>query len=159
MRNVEAIVSKKNLSLLGHELLKRYPNIASEILTDIIASTSGYITDTSLVNYYFDAFCDYTNQDSGRIRNTKNNYSVTETKRIFVGFVIKIYHPNLFKIRTGFFQPQIGLIKNLSSTLNMDEGNISRLIRQVIVRIRVYNDFAEYIEKIYNDLIYVENAN
>jgi len=146
------MISRKKLSFIGYQLLKRRPDIATEILTEYIATSKSQIEDTSLISWYFDAFCESISQSREDIVNIKNNYSFHERKREFVGLVIKIYHPAVFSSNADFFQPQRGMITNLSSTLNVNKGNVSRMLSEVLVRLRAYDDFKLSIENLYNKI-------
>jgi hypothetical protein len=146
-------LSHKKLSILAKELIKKRPDVAVQLLIDINEQNRALINDTSLIKYYFDCFCDLTEQDKEELVTIKNKYQILERKRQFCGLVLKLYQPAAFDKGQQYFQPQKGLIINLANTLNADKGNVSKMLHEVLTHVRAYKDFRASIEYLYQQII------
>lgn len=147
--------------MLGHQLIKRRPDIAIGLLTELLKYNSSEVKDLTLIPMYLQAFCDVRNIDTIKLKEEKYNQELTENKREFIGMVLRIYHPFLFEAKdTSGFVPRHGICRQIALTLNInDEGaaGSSNLIKQVVARLKSYH-YKKHIENLYKEIIPINAA-
>lgn len=143
----------KNIQLLGQMLLKRRPDVANELLTECLEQMTAPVKDTSLINYYFQNFCQYHNIDIEKFLSSRKNHSISQKRKEFIGLILKIYHPYLFQKKYEFFKPKNGMVTNLASTLRISRGNASEIVQEVFVWISTYQDFRQTVNDTYQSII------
>jgi hypothetical protein len=150
-----AQLTRKNHSTIGLLLCKKYPELARDLLSEYLSiqqAQQADVTDTSLVSYYFQAYCDIRGIPREELTRTNWSHDISRSKQEFVGLILRIYHPYLFKNPQSYFCPQHGLVKNLAATMCIQKGHASMLVSKARTAIRVYDSFAESIESIYNQI-------
>ena len=143
----------KNLQLLGQMLLKKRPEVANELLTECMEQMNAPVKDTSLIGYYFESYCRLNKIDVDQFRDSKKNHSVSQKKKEFIGLILKIYHPYIFRGKCDFFKAKNGLITNLANTLNISRGNASELVQEIYIWISTYEDFRNKVCETYQIII------
>lgn len=76
----------------------------------------------------------------------------TDQRKVFVAAMIRLYNPQLYHVPDDCMTVIYGFAGALSRAVACDQGNISRLIRQVVFEEKVYSDFRERVDKAVNDL-------
>lgn len=143
----------KNVQLLGQMLLKRRPDVANELLTECMEQMSAPVKDTSLIGYYFESYCKLNGIEIRSFLDSKKNHAISQKRKEFIGLILKIYHPYIFKGKCDFFKAKNGLITNLANTLKISRGNASELVQEVYIWVTTYEDFRGKVCQTYQNII------
>lgn len=146
-------LNARNVQMLGRILIKKRPDLANEFLQECMEQMAAPVKDTSLIGYYFEAYCTEIGTQKDVMLSSNKDHSVSKRRKEFIGLVLKIYHPYIFTNKCICFKPTKGLITSLSLTLQMNKGNVSHAVQEVCKWIELYQDFKVGIETLYGKII------
>lgn len=118
--------SRRDLPLLGRLMIKKYPEIAAELLSSYNPAAPFDDNLTNVSHYYsrYNTFPDF-------------------NKRVFVGVMVAIYSPE--SLRNDDNQRK-GLITTIAQVLNLSHQYISLLAKESILYYKIYDDFREKVD-------------
>lgn len=146
-------LTAKNIQMLGQMLLKRRPDLANEFLQECLQQINAPVKDTSLIGYYFDSYCELLGITKSEMVDRKHDHEMNRKRNVFIGMVLKIYHPYIFSGEWPYFKPKNGLVTNLSTTLKTSKGNTSVNIKKAVRWIHIYADYRQSVESAYSLII------
>lgn len=111
-----AILNRKDYTILGKLLCKQKPDIAAELCGQLKGET-----DLEKLRVYFSKFCDI---------NRLSNPLTPESRRLFVSTILQIYRPHTRRLSVS-----------LANLLKMDKGNFKKLMDESDLHYRVYPEF------------------
>lgn len=123
---------KDNYAKLGWLLNLYRPDLATELL-QLDQQNKPVTEDLSIIDLYFQSFLQHTSSED---RNQR---------KLFIAVAIYLTCPVLFSRNNTFRIPRTGLHSKLCQVLNINEGNMSREMRSVIVWFRQYDDFKDQV--------------
>ena len=134
--------NKKVYALLGQTLMNTMPDLANELLT---THCNGNPLDSDLYNIpkYYRTFCAAHNINPGEHSGAVYTREKVDLRKVFVCCILHIYSPQVFVQPTEFIVVRHGLVRSLSSSINQEQGNVSKMIREVITLQDVYQEFKE----------------
>lgn len=127
---------KKHYALLGKLLEKNRPDIAAQLITAHYTAESDY----SKMRSYLQQFCQLKKSDPRDASQVAINY-----RREFLCAMLHIYNPHVFNQPTDGIVLRIGFVRQVSKVIIQNEGNTSRMIREVITLEKVYDDFRDQV--------------
>jgi hypothetical protein len=136
-------LERKQYILLGRLVASRYPGIADELLTPL-NEQEARDSDLSRLASYFISFFELQsfNPEDYRGPSQKNSFQ-SEMRRVFVGVMLHYYCPTVFKHNKDISCLPYGFVRSLSRVLNIGQASSSRLIQEVIVLHRAYDEFEQ----------------
>lgn len=138
---------KKQHQLLGWLLIRHKPELAQELLGSY-SDQRPTLSDAEgrMIGRYYSAFVKITYQvDLGK---------PTNARRLFIGAMIRIYHPGLHQQPADALMIRPGLVSQLARVTLQKEANVSTMIRQVLFQEKVYDDFREQVDLITQKLLH-----
>lgn len=137
-----AVFSNKDLALLGRLLLNRHPQVAQDLLSDFRSTTiEPKETDLSRLPTFFAHFCILRNVPSPLLAHAKYNRDLVDTKRLFVGAILSLYHPSAIGSPELLNRQQTGLVGALADVLQTSQAAVSKLVHAAISNYKVYDSF------------------
>lgn len=130
-------LGKRRAMLLGRLLLRHRPEVARELMPHLDTPEA----DPARIPDYFEAFCALHSLDPDDYRGALYKSFKVERRKLFIACMLRLYNPACFAQPSDAIMVSRSFVARLSATLSQDKGNISRLIRQVIVMERAYEDF------------------
>lgn len=125
---------------LGMLALKRYPEVCSELLTEIDEFNSpGFDTDLDNMKKYFSVFSIRNGLLDELMLTKKWSRERTQSIKVFTAAMIRIYRPFRLSYSCKYLMP--GFAKQLSEILQLQRPNISQLVREVGVLEKAYDEF------------------
>lgn len=123
---------KKHYILLGKLLAKNRPEIAAELLSaHNIAET-----DYTKIPAFLHSFCilkGFDPKDSTKV--------AIDHRREFLCAMLHLYNPQVFSQPIDGITLKVGFVRQVSNVILQHESNTSRMIREVLMLERVYDDF------------------
>lgn len=139
-------------TLLGKILFQKEPELAQRLLSDYYPQKQPLDTDISRIQHYFSSYCAFQNIDpleyTGRLYKSKK----VEVRRLFIGAMLHIYNPQVYVQPIDQLILFHGFVRRLAGVLCQNEGNVSKMIREVITWEKNYQDFSGSVEQIVNEL-------
>ncbi len=129
--------------LLGKLLVNQRPDVAEEILSQIHKPID---IDLGKMDHYLSAFCSKHKITPSSITEVKHKSRAVELRRLFVASMLKVYHPGAFQCIEVLAIQRSGLVYKLSEVLHSNEGNMSKMIREVIMMVKVYDEFRDQVD-------------
>jgi hypothetical protein len=137
-------IGNRKFALLGRLLVKRNPDVAAALLSDF---QSAYIlpteTDISKVPDLFSSFCAVHQLSETDVIASKHDRQVIHSKRVFIGAIISLYHPTALGDPEMMQLTKTGIVYLLADMLGRRHSNISRMIYEVILNMKVYDSFRQ----------------
>jgi hypothetical protein len=153
MLQATILFTKKDYALLGKLLFQKKPEIAQELLA-FLPTQAPAETDLSKIPEYFRRFCEVKDIDpkdyTGSLYKSKKVYE----RRIFVAAMVHLYNPEAYLRPIDFIRQHRGLTRALCEAFCIKagswstSGNVSNMIREVIIWEKNYDDFAEAVSNI-----------
>lgn len=128
---------KKHYTLLGKLLEKNRPDIAAELLSAHSITEFDYNKMTS----YLQLFCHLKGSDPRDATHVAIKY-----RREFLCAMLHLYNPQVFTQPRDGIVLRIGFVRQISTVILQNEGNTSRMIREVIMLENVYDDFRDQVQ-------------
>lgn len=131
-------LSQNQVLQLGMLALKRCPELCIQILEELEEPEP---SDTNLENIgkYFSVYCDRlgTTEDDLRpnLWSRDRNYKF----KVFAGAMVRIYRPFIITYHGHKLKPGFNI--KLAKTLNLYQPNISKMVREVQILEKAYDDF------------------
>lgn len=138
-------IQRKHYALLGELLIQNEPETAKKLISAYLPDEPPKETDFKKISDYFSEF---------RRLNNITSLNVSD-RRIFIAVTLHIYNPEVYFQPSNKILLKHGFVRCLSNVLGQKEPNVSKMIREVILWERSYEDFAQevskMIEKLTND--------
>lgn len=135
---------KKHYHLLGRLLVSKKPEIAHELLSTYCNNdVEPVLTDLDQMERLFICFCHTKGIDPELVANSFRKSLKIEYRKEFIAVMLHLYTPQVY------FQPvqnivlRLGFVGQVVAVLRQDYGNISKMIREVIIWEREYDEFKE----------------
>lgn len=134
--------SKKDHALLGKLLLKNKPDIAQELIKTYLPEQPPKESDFSKIKDLFSRFCKIQNIEPEEHLGPVYKSDKVSMRRLFVATMVHLYNPQVY------FQPldsivlSNGFVTAITRVLSQNKGNTSKMIREVIIWEKQYEDFA-----------------
>lgn len=140
-------LTKRQYRFIGKELARLNPDQALAILNGHIpAGVNAEEKDPTRISLFLSRFCDIYGQNRESFVGSLRKPNKVEVRRIFIGAMVHLFNPMVFNQSPDNLLFSFRFTRTLAETLHLDEGNISKSIREVITRKKVYTDFACHIE-------------
>lgn len=141
-RTMQAFSWKKYYHTLGRLVVAKQPEVAHQLLSEYCLKVVPSETDYSRMPLLWDRFCFAQGIKSGDYVGTQRSSSKVDIRRLFIAAMLHLYQPHAYHHPKDSILLKKGFQRRLAETLNLDEGWVNRLIRQVIARERVYEEFS-----------------
>jgi hypothetical protein len=119
---------KRDYLLLGRLLVKHRPEIAASLISEQETRE----TDFAKIPKYLKQFCKY----KGVKISDHINY-----RREFLSVMLHLYNPQVYNQPTDSIKLNKGFVLHVSIAVQQDNGNTSRMIREVISLEKIYENF------------------
>ncbi len=147
-------ISRKYHPLIGKLLLIQNPQLAERLITEYQSQfRKPTFQEYTQIECQFAAFCRIIGEDSAQVKGAQYKRAKVDQQRLFVGAIIALYAPHLFQPSERNVLVPKGLGKAISSAIDQDNGNVSRMIQQVITMEKVYKEFRGRLESVVTELI------
>ena len=137
----------KQFLLLGKLLVKRHPELATELMQEV-TEDEPQETDLSKIESYFQSFCEQMNIDPHEYKGGVKKRSKTHIRRLFVSVMIHIYQPQSFRQPTNQIIITYGFNRTISQVLGLNEAYMCRVVRDAIGVEKIYQDYREQVDEI-----------
>lgn len=141
-------LSKKEYRFIGMQLTRQNPDLAMSILrshtTDKVMPE---VTDHGLMAVYLVRFCLYINHTTEDIVGCLRKPELVDVRRQFIAAMIHLYNPHVYTQQFDNLLFSYRFVKCLAETLHVDHSNMSKHLREVIIRERVYEAFAAQVQE------------
>ncbi len=138
------VLSKKKYALLGYLLASKMPSIASSLLT----MHEERENDFSKIPELYHNFCEIKNIDPLLYSGPLHKSEKVEIRKEFIAIILHIYDPQLYNQPIECLDIRPGLVRHLSDVTTQDKSRVSRMIREVVTMVKVYDDFNERVEEL-----------
>jgi hypothetical protein len=132
-------LSTKQLSILGRLCAIQKPEVARELLS--IYDIEPVEKDHALIAKYFQSFCSLHDIQPAEYKGALFKSQKVHVRRIFVAAMIRVYIPHLYKAPPGTVRLEYGFVQGLSVELRLKNTNVAKMIREVIIMEKVYEEF------------------
>ncbi len=154
MLMLEAI-GEKQYRMLGRLVIKKYPELAKELLASYMQHQPLEMDHTKLKNY-FTIFCRTQGVKEEDYRGPLFKSEKVSKRRLFTACMMHLYCPQVYHdvslSRTGF-------VLAMSETLRQKPANVSSTIREVVLWENRYDDFASTVEQSLEKILNNDNKN
>lgn len=128
---------------LGMLLLKRHPDISQSLLSEL-ETEEPYDTDFDRIPKYFQVYSQMISLSVEQLRSPDWSRDRSFHLKIFVASMLRIYRPLIITWRGSTLKPGFNL--KLSKVLNQYQPNISKLVHEVVVLEKAYEDFRNEVD-------------
>ena len=136
-------LSPKEYSILGRLCASQKPDVARELLS--IYDNKPLDKDHPNIQVYFIEFCRLQDIDPEEYKGALFKASKVEQRRLFIACMVHIYLPHLYVSATtaAGIRLDYGFISSLAESLNQKKSNISKMVREIVVTEKVYDEFRD----------------
>lgn len=134
-------VGQKKYAALGKLLLKKRPEVASELMMYLNSDSSE--TRLDLIPQYFQTYCRIKNIDPFNCTGKLDTHAKMRDRRVFIAAILVMYCKQVYQQPTDQLVLPYGIVKKLEKCLSISKAYASVIIRQVINEHRIYEDFRE----------------
>lgn len=128
---------------LGMLLLKRHPDISQSLLSEL-ETEEPYDTDFNRIPEYFQVYSNLISIPIDQLRSPDWSRERSFHLKVFIASMIRIYRPFINTWRGDNVKPGFNL--SLSKILNKYQPNISKLVQEVVVLEKAYEDFRKEVD-------------
>jgi hypothetical protein len=132
-------IGKKELYLLGKIVYHRRPDMAKEFLPQIPGK--GRLSDFTKMPILFQSYCKNAEINPDEYRGHIGKMDKVDTRRVFVSTMLHVFIPEVYSHPLDSPIIPFGFNKQLCETIGIGKGPVSRLIREVIIQERAYDDY------------------
>ncbi|KYP14372.1 hypothetical protein [Flavihumibacter sp. CACIAM 22H1] len=137
--------SKGQVLLLGTVLLKRFPFWGAELLKELDEyDIPPFDNDLINIERYFKVFCDRNLVKEDDIRINKWSRQRSNKIKVFTAAMLRIYRPFKLTMRDNELMPGFNI--RLSNVIGMHSLNITKLLKELEVYEKAYDDFRYEVE-------------
>lgn len=108
-------------------------------------------TDLALIEKYYFLFCKANKVNPVDFTGSIREGGKVETRKVFVSAMLRIYNPQVY-MQSESPVLSVGFIKQISGVLKLNTGYMSRMVREVILMEKVYDDYLEQVNKLITQL-------
>ena len=150
----QLLIAPKDFKIIGRLLAYENPALANHLYSSYQSNQKTPAeTDLSKIEPFFLQFCKEESILPSEHRGAQYKRIRIDKQRLFIAVIIQIYAPNLFDPKNRNQRVPNGLRKSIAISLHKDQDNTSRLIQEIIMMERVYDEFRGRAEKLVTVLI------
>jgi hypothetical protein len=147
---VSSTLGKKQYLLLGKLLVMRHPEVADRLLVQIEQDPPE--KDLSRIPELYNSFCALVNIDPSTFQGPLHQTHKVDIRRLFVSIILHLYNPQVYHHPNDSIFLRQGLTIALSTLLKINDGHMSRFIRETIMMEKVYEEYRQKVEQAMNGL-------
>lgn len=125
-----------NYAQIGRLVISKKPEIVTELMAAYIAPKE---TDLSNIAEYHTNFL----KSFPITGSLKEN---VEHRRLFIAAIFHLYQPEVFSTRNIYVRPGLG--KAVSAQVGIQNFHLSKILREVVIMEKAYEDFKERVQQI-----------
>jgi hypothetical protein len=125
-----------NYAQIGRLVATRKPEIIDELMVGYLRPPQ---TNFNKIEGYYTKFTNI-NPSSSSLKE------LVESRRIFIAVMFHLYQPEVFTNKSVYIKPGLG--KAISKEVGVQDYNLSKMLREIIVMERAYDDFKDKVLKI-----------
>lgn len=137
---------KKEYFLLGKLLTQRHPDMAKELLPQLPGKAQ--LTDYDKVPALYLLFCKIINVNPEEYRGQLHRTAKLDIRRLFISTMLHLYVPEIFNHPLDGPIVPWGFSKKICDVLHVGKGQMSRIIREVILAERAYEEYKTKVDDV-----------
>jgi len=126
-------IREREYNLIGWILMQIQPQTAKEIICTYMRPKPKY-NDLLLVPHFLHQFCKIINIEPDKVHGSLFKTSMVDKRNLFVSAMIRLYNPELYRHPSDRIIIRRGFNKTLADALGIDQGRISKAIRDSIIQ-------------------------